>query len=234
MAIIPSALYPAQVDADPAYPHGKARNAGSYQDGTGTPLEQKWLNDDWGFKQALLAAAAIAPSGTPDAVGASQYLDAIRTLGALRYAHYSILASPAPKLNERFQFEDNPGSPNVENGFALSADSVVLPRAGVYLAIVNGNFRTNASAADDTIGIQLAGQPGQIPTLQGAAFGIRPSADTADSVNLTIVSVGRLAHNPGVDLYSLRDKIALISKTPGSSVITTTISGGSLFLLALG
>jgi hypothetical protein len=80
MAIAPSTEYPSQTDADSAYPHGKARNAGSYQDGTGTPLEKKWLNDLWGFLQALLVAAEITPSGDPDTADASQYLDAVRAV----------------------------------------------------------------------------------------------------------------------------------------------------------
>lgn len=97
MALIPIDRYPAQVDADAAYPHGKARNAGSFQDGTGTPLEKDWLNDDWGFKQALLAAAGIAPSGTPDAVGASQYLDALRaTTSAAHLAERALQLREVP------------------------------------------------------------------------------------------------------------------------------------------
>lgn len=83
MAIIPSVLYPSQVDADGAYPHGKARNASAYQDGTGTPLEKRWLNDLWGFQQALLAAAELTPSGNPDEVGASQYLEAVQAVASL-------------------------------------------------------------------------------------------------------------------------------------------------------
>jgi len=82
MAIIPSSRYPAQTDIAAAYPQGKARNAGSYQDGTGTPLEKDWVNDQFGFHQALLDAAAIVPSGSPDQVGASQYLDAVRSVAA--------------------------------------------------------------------------------------------------------------------------------------------------------
>src|SRR5688572_7770034 len=80
MALIPSSRYPAQTVADAGYPQGKARNAGSHQDGTGTPLEKDWLNDIWGFEQALLDEADITPSGNPDAVGASQYLQAVQTL----------------------------------------------------------------------------------------------------------------------------------------------------------
>lgn len=74
MALAPNLRYPAQTDAAAGYPQGKARNAVTFQDGTGTPLERDWLNDLWGFQQALLANAGIAPSGTPDQVGSSQYL----------------------------------------------------------------------------------------------------------------------------------------------------------------
>lgn len=80
MAAIPSALYPGQIATDANYPHGKARNLTVEGDGSGTPFEQAWVNDLWGFQQALLAAAGITPSGTPDRVGASQYLDAIKAI----------------------------------------------------------------------------------------------------------------------------------------------------------
>jgi hypothetical protein len=80
MALDPSTRYPSQTDADAGYPLGKARNAGSFQDGTGTPLERDWVNDLWGFEQALLDAAGISPSGDPDEVGASQYLDAVEAI----------------------------------------------------------------------------------------------------------------------------------------------------------
>jgi hypothetical protein len=78
MALVPSSRYPGQTDSAAAYPQGKARNAGSFQDGTGTPLEKDWVNDLWGFLQALLAYARITPSGSPDQVGASQYLQAVQ------------------------------------------------------------------------------------------------------------------------------------------------------------
>jgi hypothetical protein len=80
MALVPSARYPSQIDIDAAYPQGKARNSGAFQDGTGTPLEKDWLNDLFGFEQALLDAGEVTPSGTPDAVGASDYLDAMRAV----------------------------------------------------------------------------------------------------------------------------------------------------------
>lgn len=80
MAIDPATLYGAQVDTstDPTgYPYGQARNDAVAGDGTGTPGEKNWLSDLWGFCQALLSDSNQTPTGTPDKVGASQYLDAI-------------------------------------------------------------------------------------------------------------------------------------------------------------
>ena len=87
MSLIPSSRYPAQTDTAPAYPQGKARNAGSYQDGTGTPLEKDWINDIWGFMQALIVRAGITPSGTPDEVGASDALDAVDAIATSNAQH---------------------------------------------------------------------------------------------------------------------------------------------------
>ena len=93
MAIQPSAVYPAQTLVDGGYPHGRARNELVPGDGIGTPLEERWVNDLWGFLQALLAAPAspIAPNGTPDAVGSSQYLEAIQALINARFDSNGLL-----------------------------------------------------------------------------------------------------------------------------------------------
>ncbi len=81
MALIPKDIYPAQtVSGDAGYPHGKARNRSTPGDGTGTPWEERLVNDIFGFQQALLEEALVTPSGVPDAVGASQYLDALKLL----------------------------------------------------------------------------------------------------------------------------------------------------------
>lgn len=81
MAIRPIDRYPSQTDGtDPAYPHGKAKNVNSPGDNTGTPWEKDLVNDWLGFLQSLLSAAGVSPSGTPDKVGASQYLSALRAV----------------------------------------------------------------------------------------------------------------------------------------------------------
>ena len=78
MAINPESQYPGKITpASSEYPYGKARNITLPGDGTGTPWEAALVNDVFGFQQALLSAASIVPTGNPDKVGASQYLNAI-------------------------------------------------------------------------------------------------------------------------------------------------------------
>jgi hypothetical protein len=85
MALNPSTKYPGQIlTSDPAgYPYGRPRNETTPGDRNGTPFEADWLSDLYGFEQALLTAAGIAPSGVPDKVGASQYLAAIRSIASV-------------------------------------------------------------------------------------------------------------------------------------------------------
>ena len=81
MAIRPVDVYPGQtLSSDAGYPDGKARNEVVPGDGVGTPLEETWVNDLWGFLQAILDEAGVTASGAPDEVGASQYLDALQAL----------------------------------------------------------------------------------------------------------------------------------------------------------
>lgn len=81
MAINPQTQYPGKITPGNAdYPYGAARNITSPGDGTGTPWEAALVNDLFGFQQSLLASAGLVPSGNPDKVGQSQYLDALLKL----------------------------------------------------------------------------------------------------------------------------------------------------------
>jgi hypothetical protein len=103
MALNPKDTYGGQVRiSDPAYPYGKARNKTTVGDTNGTPLEQQWVNDLWGWQQALLAAGGLTPSGTPDKVGASQYLLAIQEVirAEIQLATPRRVAVPLIKVNE--------------------------------------------------------------------------------------------------------------------------------------
>jgi len=84
MAISPKDEYIGKIDnSDPVgYPEGKAQNITTPGDQTGTPLEAKWVNDWFGFVQAIMDDVGTVPSGTPEKVGASQVLDAIKDVAA--------------------------------------------------------------------------------------------------------------------------------------------------------
>lgn len=81
MAINPEIEFPGKINpSDADYPYGSARNITSPGDGTGTPWLAPLVNDIFGFQQALLSNAGIVPSGNPDKVGDSQYLDALKKI----------------------------------------------------------------------------------------------------------------------------------------------------------
>jgi hypothetical protein len=183
MALIPGTRYPAQTDADGDYPHGKARNAGSYNDGTGTPLEKDWVNDLWGFLQALLRAARITPSGDPDDAGASQYLEAVEhramiggervqlanwTTPADAVPSNAVTWSPALELFIAVGFSGGIAtSPDGENwtsrtsGTSNQLTDVVASPAGVVVAV--GQLGTITRSADGvTWAVQTSGVAGSV------------------------------------------------------------------------
>jgi len=134
MAIDPSTEYPGQIDtSDPSgYPYGKPRDDITDDDGTGTPLQDRWLSDVFGLQQALLEESGIVPSGTPDKVGASQYLEALH--GALnKPATYKFTTGPVSLSTPLVMSEIfNPLSRYSLVGG--SSDGIICPEAGIYLA----------------------------------------------------------------------------------------------------
>ncbi len=169
MAIIPSSKYPAQVVAsDPDYPHGKAQNELVEGDGSGTPWEADLVNDVFGFQQALLADAAITPSNTPDKVGASQYLTALKTLFYLKSQVDSLFAAVSDDLDDVAaskvtgqvaRFNITAATYDIGDTMALTVDqadsgyvltggnTVQVPARGWYLASMA--MRTTLSSTSD-------------------------------------------------------------------------------------
>lgn len=81
MAIKPDVNYVGKITPGGAsYPYGSARNVTVPGDGTGTPFEQAWVNDLFGFEQKLLNAAGIVPSGNAETILASDYFNALEKL----------------------------------------------------------------------------------------------------------------------------------------------------------
>ena len=82
MAKRPVTFIPASqlAPADPNYPDGKAQDVTIPGDNTGTPFLADWLNDLWGWMQALLDDAEIVPDGINESVASSQYLGAVKVV----------------------------------------------------------------------------------------------------------------------------------------------------------
>ncbi len=154
MALIPQDRYPGgSIEGDAGYPLGRARNITQPGDGTGYPWEQDGINDLLGFQQALLDAAGITPTGNPDAVGASQYLDAIRALTSK--PSITVVASGATAHNDYFDLAvetETPGS-----GYSISGGgrTVLPPSPGYYHASLTGQFADIASPGASELHVNL-------------------------------------------------------------------------------
>lgn len=240
MALIPSARYPAQTDAaDPEYPHGKARNAGTYQDGTGTPLERDWLNDDWGFKQALLAAGSVAPSGDADKVGASQYLDALSALATtIADARVNALAPGISALRfALYQFFGQWTSPpfaltlvGQNGGFSLEdgGKTVRLPSAGTYVAFAHAQGYANSGNNPLIRSLYIHGSVTKTSGLiSNFGISVRDNAIVGLGTSMTVMAGGVIA-DPSLPQSTVRITAeADVDPTNGS------INKGNLFILKL-
>lgn len=92
MTVILKNVYPGATNAaDPNFPTGKFQNETDPDvSNDGTPLEEVWQNDMLGSFLAVLSAAGIAPSGTPDTPTASQFLEAVFNLQYSAAVDYQI------------------------------------------------------------------------------------------------------------------------------------------------
>lgn len=126
------------------YPLGQARNVTVPGDGTGTPWEAAIVNDDQGFKQALLEAADITPSGNPDTAVNSQYLQAINKLisdavASLRSTQFGIgqtwrnVTGIRALGTEYTNSTPRPIMVNVSSGFTSSSNTMSATVGGVQI-----------------------------------------------------------------------------------------------------
>ena len=81
MAVKIKDIYPSQTDGgDAGWPDGKPRNVQGDIQGTGTPFEEKLFQDYEGARQALFSESGVNPSGQPDNVNNSDFVEALRLL----------------------------------------------------------------------------------------------------------------------------------------------------------
>ncbi len=84
MALQRDTKYPGRfTTATSAHPQGSFKNRTSPTSQDGSYLEKDWLNDWDGFFGSLLSKAGLTPDGNVDAVGASQYFNALLTVASV-------------------------------------------------------------------------------------------------------------------------------------------------------
>lgn len=73
--------YPGFVNPpDDAYPQGSPKNATTDTAEDGTPVEQGWVGDVWGFFQSLASEGGVAPNGQTESLANPQLVDALKSV----------------------------------------------------------------------------------------------------------------------------------------------------------
>lgn len=176
MAIVPETKYAGKITpASADYPYGEARNITLPGDGTGTPWEAGLVNDIFGFQQALLSAASIVPTGNPEKVGASQYLQSLQKLFSV------VIDQPA----------------NMEASTLPAGTCALLKetyRAGIWV-IRSGNFSAEVTndpdqlrfiaAYNDATGATGAWEKRQFDELTPELFGAPANGTDDDTADIT-------------------------------------------------
>lgn len=193
MALRPIYSYPSQVDSDAAYPLGKARNETILGDKTGTPLERGWINDQWGFQQALLAEGSITASGYPDTASSSQYLDALKAVIDAR-ADDRINAICITNYPIPLVLQYNAGSPQAwgyadptTGSAAVIVQTNVATRTGI---IQIPNFFAGAAVFANSLHVYLKGASGHggLPTTMPRVRLFETSNPTAGEPTPTVIA----------------------------------------------
>jgi hypothetical protein len=145
--------YPARFNSPTAgYPQGSFKNRTTPTAKDGSYLEKDWANDKEGFFQSLLSAAGVTANGSVDAVGASQFFDALQALkqiqagtafttagsaGALTLAPTPAISAYSAPLRLRVKFSQASTGADTINVSGLGAKNIKqYSSAGAKVAAV--------------------------------------------------------------------------------------------------
>jgi hypothetical protein len=130
--------------------------------GVGTNLEASWVGDLFGFFQAIMAQAGVAPNATPESATASQLVDALRLISGTPGEIFGWPGDTLPTGQRALKCSGQtvslvtyPGLLNVYCGDALN------PTATAYYKVDGGGARDIAGTnmvLDDMRGLFLRGR----------------------------------------------------------------------------
>lgn len=194
--IIPSTKYPAQTAIDLTnYPQGKARNVTATGDGSGTPLEKDWINDVWGFFQALVARAGITPSGVPETAVASDLLNAVQA------REIAVFTFDGATHNAADNFVLTMTSQR--GGFSVASNVVTVPRAGSYRLVICGALKSTLTTNPLPMKANITGTGLHL-------WGQRFSASASDVVGVALEAIVDVP-NPSTFHIGLQSEITGLS-----------------------
>lgn len=128
MALKLNERYPGRYNNPSAdYPQGSFKNRTSPTAKDGSYLEKDWANDKEGFFQSLLAEAAIVPNGSVDAVGSSQYYQALLAIALKQAGHGQCRLAVAGPTSLRL-------SPYNGNNLIINGVPQQIPSAGITIS----------------------------------------------------------------------------------------------------
>lgn len=204
MAIIPTSEFPGQIASDPTpYPHGKARNESAVGASDGTPYTANLVNDIWGLLQALLDRAGITPSGTPDQVGASQYLDAIRAVVRRDVALREVAISVGNAESQTLAGSGDAMKCGVSDAGDLSSTAETLVLAGENGRIETSSSRRSGEKGGAGAWIARSADGSYTGTFRAGAF--------SPTLNLYLLA------GSGQELQTSPDSINWTARTPAGS-----------------
>jgi hypothetical protein len=129
-------------NSDPLYPGGKAIDTTNGDTEDGTPYKADWMNDVDGFHQAAVVEAlgTFRVSGAPDRVGASDILNALKTIMSRRINN----EVTAQKVLALLLTVDGAGS-------GLDADLLGGHPPAYYLAATSSGFFVKPISGPETV-----------------------------------------------------------------------------------
>lgn len=149
-----SSVYSGQVDTPGStYPWGEPRNRSAPGATDGTPLEEAWVADFWGFFQAILTADGGTPSGNCETAQTSQIFDALRRIKSGFYWYVltgaelqvqsgglvSILAGGTQTVSGTLNIADTATQEVLSGGFINVNDGgIVHLKDGAILDVLDG------------------------------------------------------------------------------------------------
>ncbi|MCK1783343.1 hypothetical protein L9Z73_02915 [Pseudomonas sp. TNT11] len=241
--------YPARFNNPTAgYPQGSFKNRTTPTAKDGSYLEKDWANDKEGFFQSLLSSAGITANGAVDAVGASQFFDALQALkqiqagtafttagsaGALTLAPTPAISAYSAPLRFRVKFSQASTGTDTINVSSLGVKNIKqYNSAGAKVAAVFAANQLSDIEYDGTDFVLLDQLPTTIvqrkQSFRGLSKNLKVSAN-GTSASVVVTSDSVIVANSAGDAQAIGSVSATLNTAvTGSATVDGMAAGVAL------